>query len=139
MKRRLSSILVPIYKLIPILIWSSVVYWLFRDFRNIAEPGLIFLFFVGVIWHFVTLRWKSVYLQERDLIVSNFIRRIVIPINQIESIEPSSFWGWQPQTIKLVLKNESDFGSEIIYVPRWLGLHAKPFAEELRKLLASKR
>ena len=136
---RLSSILVPIYKLVPILISVIIIYWLIQDFGNITQPGILFLFLFGVIWFVVTFRWKSVYVSGSSLIVSNFLERIEVPFDQVENVEASSFWGLQPQTVKVVLKTESAFGSELIYVPRWLGLNAKPFAEELQRLLASKR
>jgi hypothetical protein len=138
MKRRLSSILVPIYKLIFIFVSAEAIYWLFQDFSNVTKSGFIFLLVFCGVWYLLTFRWKSVYLKGNSLLVSNYLKTIDIPFAGIETVEASSFWGRQPQTITLTLKTKSAFGNKIIYVPRGLGLHAKPFADELRQMIDSR-
>jgi len=138
MKKRLSSIIVPIYKLIPIFVFADAIYWIFQDSRNLIKPGFIFLLLFGGVWYLITFRWKRVYLEGDTLYVSNYLKTIKVHLNEIADVEASSLWGWQPQTITVSLNTESRFGNQIIYVPRGLGLHAKPFADELRSLLTSK-
>lgn len=141
MKKRLSSILVPIYKLIFVFVLAVLadgIYWLFKDFGNTSKSALIFLFVFCAVWYLGTFRWKSIHLRGDTLVISNYLKKIAIPLSEVENVKASSFWGWQPQTITLTLKSESAFGKKIIYVPRGAGLHAKPFADELRQIVTSR-
>lgn len=138
MKRRLSSVLVPIYKLIFIFVLADAIYWLFQDFSNVTKSGFIFLSVFCGIWYLLTFRWKSVYLKGNSLLVSNYLKTIEITFAEVDAVEASSFWGRQPQTITLTLKTKSAFGNEITYVSRGFGLHAEPFADELRQMIDSR-
>ncbi len=91
------------------------------------------------IWNLVTFRWKSVYLKNDALSVSNYLRKIEIPLSNIESVKASSWWGWQPRTITVRLKFPSEFGEKIVFVPRGGGFGADEAADELRHLFASHR
>lgn len=136
MKRQLSSLLVPLYKLIFVFALACGIYWLFQDFRNLTQPGLYFIFGWCAVWYFLTGRWKSVRLNGGVLQISNYLKTIEVPVSDVVKIEGSSFWGWQPQTVMLKLKTASDFGDEIVFVPRGGWLNAKSFADELRQMLA---
>src|ERR1044071_2276971 len=136
MKRRLSSILVLLYKLIFIFVLTYGLFWLFYDLRHAASPGLSFLFFWCAIWYVLTFRWKSVYLKGDSLSISNYLKRVEIPLSNVDSVEASSWWGWQPRTITLYLKTSSEFGDRIVFVPRLGGMEAGEIAEELRNLAA---
>jgi hypothetical protein len=137
MKNRLSSILVPIFKLIPILVLANVLFWIIYDFRNVKLSGILFIFLWCAFWYLLTSRWRDVYLKGNTLYVSNFLKRTEIPVSNIESVEASSWWGWQPRTIILKLKSPAEIGDEIIFVPKPLGFMASETANQLRRQLIS--
>jgi hypothetical protein len=121
--------------LIPILPIAAAVNSIAQDFTNIAEPGFIFLIGWICVWCLMTFRWKSVRLIDSTLEVSNYLRKARIPVSEILSIEGSSFWGWQPQTVRISFKSSTAFGDSIVFVPAggWLG--AESFAASLRNNL----
>ncbi|HEX8289642.1 MAG TPA: hypothetical protein VF556_16785 [Pyrinomonadaceae bacterium] len=136
MKRQLSSLLVPLYKLIFVFALANGIYWLFQDVHNLTQPGLYFIFGWCAVWYILTGCWKSVRLNGGFLQISNYLKTIEVPVSDVANVEGSSFWGWQPQTVKLTLKTASAFGNEIVFVPRGGWLNAKSFADELRQTLA---
>jgi len=139
MKRRLSSILVPIYKLTLIVVVAYSLFLTFYDFSKVGKLGLLLLVGFCGVWYFLTFDWKSVYLSEGQLTVSNFRKRIEIPLSNVDVVEASSWWGLRPRTITLYLKSPSEFGKRIVFVPRLGGLEASEMTEELRQLLAAHR
>lgn len=136
MKRRLSSLLVPLYKLTFFFVLASSIFSLLINFRNFSAPGLLFVSAWLIFLYFTVHRWKSVYLNGGVLLVSNYLKTVEVPISDIVKVEGSSFWGWQPQTVTLKLKSTSLFGDEIIFVPNGGWLDAKSFADELRQNLS---
>jgi hypothetical protein len=138
MKRRLSSLLVPLFKLIFVLVVAIGIYSLFRDLKNLNVLGLLFYFTWCAGWHFLTNHWKSVHLGNGVLYISNYLKVIEVPVSEIAKIEASSFWGWQPQTVKLKLKSSTVFGKEIVFVPNGGWMNAKAYADDLRQDLALK-
>jgi hypothetical protein len=139
MNRRLSSILVPFYKLIFLSVLLLGLYWLFFNFNNGSKLGMLFLFLWCAVWYVSTFHWKSVYLTEDSLSVSNYLKRIEIPFTNIESVTASGWLGGRPSTIKLKLKSPSEFGESIVFVPRLAGFEASEIADELRQLMVSRR
>jgi hypothetical protein len=138
MKKWLSSILVPIFKLIPILLFANGLFWLFYDFHNANMSGILGYFFLCAIWFLVTFRWKIVYSKGNTLYVFNYLKTVEIPFSNIVSVEASSWWGWQPRSIILKLKTSTEFGDEIIFIPKPLGYMATETANQLRQFLISK-
>jgi len=139
MKRRLSSILVPIYKLTFILVVAYGLFLTFYDLSKVGKLGLLFLLAFCGVWYLLIFDWKNVYLNDGRLSVSNFWKRIEIPLSNVDVVEASSWWGLQPRTITLYLKSPSEFGKRIVFVPRLGGLEASELSEELRQLLAAHR
>jgi hypothetical protein len=137
MKRRLSSIITPFYKVIPFIFLPYGLFWLVYDFRSASLGGIIFFFLWCGIWFLFTHHWKSVYVENDVLSVSNYLKRIKVPLSDVESVEASSWWGWQPRTITVLLKLPSEFGESIVFVPRLGGLAAGEITDELHKLIAS--
>jgi hypothetical protein len=133
MKRRLSSLFVPTYKLIFVFVLTLGVYWLFRDWRNLNAPGLLFIFGWLAVWHFGTNHWKKVVLKGDFLYISNYLKSIEVPVSDIDTIEASDFWGWQPQTVTIKLKSRTIFGNKIVFVPNGGWMYAKAYADELRQ------
>ena len=90
MKRRLSSILVPIYKFGFIFLVAYVLFLAISDFRKMGILGLLSLLAVCGVWYLFTFDWKSVYVEDGRLLVSNFRKRIEIPLSNVDAVEPSS-------------------------------------------------
>lgn len=136
MKRRLSSLLVPLYKLIFVFVVIFSIYGLLRDLRNLNVLGVLFIFGWCAVWHFGTNHWKRVHLDNGILYISNYLKTIKVPITEIAKIEASSFWGWQPQTVRVKFKSHTEFGEEIVFVPNGGWMNAKAYADDLRHDLA---
>jgi hypothetical protein len=139
MKIRLSSILVPIYKSAPLfaalIFLINIPVWVKNNFSWEFIPGFLFIFIWGGVFYFATARWKNVYLRGEIISASNFLKKIEIPVSAVSDIEASSWWGWQPRKITVKLKSRTEFGEEIVFVPRGLGFTATTQAEELKRLL----
>jgi hypothetical protein len=136
MKRRLSSLLVPLYKLIFVVVLTISIYGLLRDWRNLNVLGVLFIFGWCAVLHFGANHWKRVDLDNGILYISNYLKTIKVPVSEIAKIEASSFWGWQPQTVRVKLKSHTVFGKEIVFVPNGGWLNAKAYADDLRHDLA---
>ena len=132
MRRRLSSALTPVYKLVFLLVVSYGLYSLTRDFRNVSLSPLLFLSLWCAIWCAVTSRWKSVYLEGDALYVSNYLKEIRIPLAEVRGVEASSFM--RPRTVIVTLKSPSEFGKRIVFVPSEAGFGASEVVQELRRL-----
>jgi hypothetical protein len=132
MKRRLSSLATPYYRFAPPLLLIFGFAWMIVHYNQVQLTGAVFYVLVlGVVcvW---SLRLKKVHLSSDRLYVSDYFRGIAIDTNSIARVEPSSWWGWQPRTIKLTFDEPSTFGSEIVFIPRGLGLLASEVANEIR-------
>ena len=69
----------------------------FYDFSKVGKLGLLFLVAICGVWYLLTFDWKSVYLNEGQLTVSNFRKSIEIPLSNIDVVEASS-WGGLPSS-----------------------------------------
>lgn len=130
MKRRLSSLFVPFFKLVFGFALIGAIYVLFRNF-NLASLLSIFVLFI--LWYFRINPWKKVYLENGFLYVSNYLKTIEVPVSDITKIEASDFWGWQPQTVTIMLKSRTIFGNEIVFVPNGGWMYAKSYVDQLRQ------
>jgi hypothetical protein len=134
MRRRLSSTLTLVYKLILLLMVSNGLYWLTKDPKGVSLPPLLFLSLWCAVWYALTRRWKSVHLAGDDLYVSNYLKKIRIPLAEVKEVEASSVWGWHPRTVTLTLNSPSEFGDRIVFVPRGAGFGASEVARELKRM-----
>ena len=132
MKRRLSSVITPFYKAVPFILVPYGIFWLVYDFRSASLGGIVFFFLWCAVWFLLTRRWKSVYLEGNVLSVSNYLKRVKIPLADVDSVEASSWWGWQPRTVTVRLKSANEFGDSIVFVPRGAGMSAGRIADELQ-------
>ena len=133
MSKRLSSLLVPFFKLVFAFALIGAVYVSFRDW---SLPALFSVFVLFIVWYFRIRTWKKVYLKNGFLYISNYWRTVEAPISDITKIESSDFWGIQPQTITLKLKSRTAFGDEIVFIPNGGWMYAEAYANRLRKDLA---
>ena len=135
MEKRFSSHIVPLYKLIFVFVAVMSVLDLLRDWKNVNVPGLLFVTAWCAFWYFGVNPWKSVRLKDGTLFISDYLKVIEVPVDEIASVEGSSFWGWQPQTVKLKLKSRTIFGDEIVFVPNGGWINARSYADDLRREL----
>ena len=106
---------------------------LIRDLSSFRFDVLFFFLLWCGVFYALTYRWKNVHLQDQTLRVSNYIKRINIPVSSIKDVKASSRWGGQPRTIKITLWKDTAFGKTIIFVPRLLGFAASQTEQELRQ------
>src|SRR3954464_4651449 len=99
MKKQLSSIVTPFYKVVPFVVGIYFLFLAITEFNRFGIAAVLFLCLWCTIWYLGTHRWKSVYLEDDTLRVSNYIKRITIPVREIEQVRASSWWGRQPRTI----------------------------------------
>jgi hypothetical protein len=140
MAKRLSSIVTPFCKFTPFVLTGYTLLRvtgsaLLRESIKLEDVkvvgGALLLF---TLWYLGTFRWKNVYLEDDGLRVSNYFKSIDIPLSNIKDINASSWWGWQPQTIILRLYSPTEFGTKIIFVPRYLKFGDDAPFEKLRKI-----
>lgn len=62
-------------------------------------------------------RWKTVCLLGRDLVVSDFLHKVTIPVAWVRTVEGSGFWSTKPKTMKLHFDRETEFGTKIVFIP----------------------
>jgi hypothetical protein len=148
-KRRLSSSTTFFWKLFPILWVSPFVIgmirfiwgWLtlpdgakspFADFNPLI---LLFPILGGAFGFWMLGGLKSVYLNSDCLLVSNYLKRIEIPLSNIEYVskpENSSH-----RRITIYLRSPSEFGDKIIFMPPFF--MGEEIVEELRNRLGIRR
>lgn len=128
--RRLSSVIVPIFKLMAI---AMGVFGTVLAFLGFEQPNLIriIIFFIGcAVLTLHTRQWKSVYLHDRLLYVSGIGGGITIPLTEIARIEIVN-----ARRVRLQLRNHTAFGRWIVFVPRWFGHKTPEIASELAQLV----
>lgn len=80
------------------------------------------------------VRLKRVEVDDHNLYVSNWIREILIPLSEIDSVE-ALYGGWR---VMLVLKTKSRFGRRIFFLAKWQPFTYSPSGrviEELRRIV----
>src|SRR5215211_5982705 len=132
MKRRLSSIVNPFYKFAPLVMLGYCLFWVTYDFRAGSLPAAVFCLLLFGILAKLSSRLKKVSLAGDTLYVSNYLRRIRIPLSEVASVEASSIWGWQPLTVAIRLRRPAEFGGRIVFIPRGFGYLAEDVAAEVR-------
>lgn len=127
--RRLSSVIVPIFKLTAI---ALGVIGTGLAFLGLEQPNLsrVILFFAGfAALAFHTRHWKSVYLSEGPggrLHVSGILVALTLPLADIARVEIVN-----ARRIRLRLRRRTAIGRRIEFVPRWLGRQTPEIAREL--------
>jgi len=130
--RRLSSLLVPVYKAIPFFVGAVTVLNILREPRGLLSFGFLFLTGFTLVWFFLTYRWKWVFIRGEKRYVSNFFQAIEVPVGDVEWIQGTSFWGMQPQTVSIELKTPTRFGSQISFIPAGGVLWAERWAKNMQ-------
>jgi hypothetical protein len=75
----------------------------------------------GLFLYWCCMRLKRVQIDEQWLYVSNYFREIRLPLRDIEDVAENRWINIHP--ITLSLRRETDFGSDITFMPktRWWG------------------
>lgn len=107
------------------------------DVRELRQ-GFLFLTVAGSTFFYLTcLRAKRVLLDGDDFVVSNYRRSIRIPVRSVERASASILL--TPELMWLHLRESSDFGDRIMFIPgqRLLGGYTRhPLAKRLNRLIA---
>jgi hypothetical protein len=139
MNQRLSSIIVPIYKLFPLLPLVPAVLSASSIWRNGLTSDFVVGLFFWICWggffYFVTRNWRVVYLRDNTLVVYTLRKTIEIPASHVADVEASSWLSWNPRRITIKLKSDTGIGNEIVIVPRGFGYFAGTEAKRIRALL----
>jgi len=99
-------------------------------------PLLLIGFCAWTLW----LGWplKKVSIYSDKLYVSNFRKEIVVPISEIVNVRGNILT--DPQRVTIYLRNETEFGSRIIFIAkyRWFaGWSKHPIVNELLEMTRS--
>jgi hypothetical protein len=139
MTERLSSVLVPIYKLFPLIPVIPMAYTagsaLTYGFRQDLFIEILFSIVWSALFYFIARNWRIVYLRENALVVYRLRKTVEIPVSQVSDVQASSWWGTSPRRITITLKSNTELGGKIVFVPRGLGYFAGTEAKRIRKLL----
>lgn len=146
--RTLSSSLTFIFKIVFPALWISgfgagtLTMWIVASAQPDDLPVLEFTvaWVVGTVLFLSLARGlKVVYLDGERLWVSNFRRRIPIPLSEIESVEEIRWLNIHP--IILNLNRSTEFGDRIVFMPQGTGtpFASHPLVRELEYLAEEAR
>lgn len=102
-----------------------------------GPPEMKWLFLGGTVFGGVFLYWfcmrlKRVEIDEQWLYVSNYLREVRVPLGDIEEVTENRWINIRPITVEF--RRETDFGSDIIFMPKspgWRFWRAHPVVGEL--------
>ncbi len=144
MKRELSSKLTVLTKIILpgsiILTMGIITLTMFLETGASDQPPPKFSLlgmeiFVVTALYLTVMKYKKVFLDDKFLYVSNYLKEIEIPLSNIGDVTEIVWIRGHPVTIHL--KTPSDFGSKITFTPKSKGFRffsANPLVEELKEL-----
>ncbi len=99
-------------------------------FLALTVAGAAFLYWT-------CMRLKRVRMDDQALYVSNYLREIRLPLQQVENVNENYWINLHPITIEF--RSETDFGKWIVFMPkiRWLSFWSShPVVEEIRQAIA---
>lgn len=140
MKDRLSSARTFLYKYVlstfiglGILLVTIVAFY---DFGLLGFPILIVTIPLLSIIFFTQIKAKKVYMDGKNLIVSNFRKTINIPFSEIKEVTEITFLSPRPIFVKF--KKETEFGKKIMflgYSKLFLFFSPHPAANKIRNVI----
>jgi hypothetical protein len=149
MNRQLSSRMTLFYKVIFPTIWiggfalGTALMFLSPDAWNpnphLREVRWIFLLasIVGTgLIYWSCIRMKEVWLTQNSLVLSNYLREITVPLQQIERVSGSILMS--PELVWIHFRRTTPFGNRIIFMPKLRllsGFSPHPVVDELRQLV----
>lgn len=145
MKQRLSSLQTFLMKIILPIIWITsfgigvINSFTGKDMGSDMPPKTTFLIFwiLGIAFlYWICIRLKTVSVDENFLYVSNYIKEISIPLNDIYNVTENRWINIHPVTLHL--KKASEFGDKIIFMPKirlFAFFRSHPVVEELKEMV----
>jgi len=118
MKKRLSTSMTFFWKFIFSGLWlGGFTIGSIMAMTTLGFEGLVFL--VGLVFGFLLLyyaclRAKVVHIDETTLYVSNFRKKIEVPIRDIKSVHENIMFS--PRPIFVEFKKETEFGNGIMFI-----------------------
>ncbi len=138
MYKRLSSLMVPVYKLLGIIVpLLMLADWVRREEYDVSV--LLFVALWASVWNLFAFRLKNVCLEGDRLRIYDFWQEVTIPVSEIENVENTGWWRGNPRRIILKLRRATVFGNKIAFVPAGLGFANETITKELRNLIAQAR
>ena len=140
-RKDLSSPLTLFYKLIfPALIIvglsrATVACVIGRGLAWESVGTAMMLFAVALFLWWGCMRLKKVYIEKDELVISNYIKTIRLPLREMQDVRENRFININP--VWLFLKNETVFGKKIMFMPpvRFTFFFAHPVVEDIRKMI----
>ena len=135
---RLSSRLTFFYKVFFPLAGMSVVFSVTSDNTISGLFDWVFsvlfaILFVSLLWWFFG-RLKAVRIEGGDLVVSNYLKTIRIPLREMVEIDWTPFIS--PANACIHLRDETPFGRKIVFMlPVSLSLFSHPVVDRLRRII----
>lgn len=148
--RKLSSSVTLVYKFLFPVFWIGMfsfgTFTLYFDpqawssrghMQSNPAPFFLIATVLGTLFlYWACMRLKVVKLEGSDLIISNYLRTVRVPLRDVESVSASLFMN--PELIWITFRQPTDFGSKIVFMPPprfHFGLTRHPMAAELQALL----
>ena len=139
MNKQLSSGLTFFYKVIFPVVWiggfgvgTLSLFW-----NNAPEKwGFLIALIVGSLFiSFTCLKLKSVRVKNEKLLISNYIKKIQIPLTEISNVSENGFINIRPVTIHF--KEQTEFGQKITFMPfaRFALFSSHPVVKELEEIM----
>lgn len=142
MKHQLSSKQTFLLKIVlPIILGIIFIQTIVLIVLNFRDAGILPLLIVPLMMAFgifvmsrTIMRYKKVSVDDEFLYVSNYRREIKIPISNIKDVSQIKWYRTRPVTI--YLKEDSEFGREIVFTPKLNGFQVfadNPVVDELKE------
>ena len=108
-------------------------------------PAMRWLFLAATVLGGLSLYWfcmrlKRVEIDDRWLYVSNYLREIRVPLEQIEGVSENRWVNIRPITVEF--RRDTDFGLHISFMPKtrwWRFWSAHPVVGELEEAVRQAR
>jgi hypothetical protein len=95
---------------------------------------LLVWFLGSVVWYRFCIPLKRVLMNGSDLIISNYVREVRVPLRRIRRVSEGRFQN--PRSIRVFFDEDVGFGASVLFMPTqkfvwpW---QEHPIAEELRR------
>jgi hypothetical protein len=101
--------------------------------ESVGTAVLLFAFTFFLWWD--GMRLKKVYIEKDELVISNYIKTIRLPLREMQDVRENRIININP--VWLFLKNETVFGKKIMFMPpvRFTFFFTHPVVEDLRKMI----
>ena len=119
-------------------IWWICTVAAFIDNDDFKWQGLFFGLAISLFFYWSCIRLKKVELDNQYIYVSNYLKKILIPLSEIEKISEIKFFN--PHYIWITFKHRTKFGKIIMFMPKGWNTYvfkSHPLVKELRAIINS--